>query len=248
MYELAVSEALWRLTDPGDTCLDIGANIGYMTSLLAVRTGQTGRVYGFEPHPGLFLKLKGNLQDKFGGAIAGKHAAVTLLESAIGADEGLVDLVEPKGFEYNQGSASLASLTQESLGREVRHRVQIQRLDTIFQHSEQFGMMKIDVEGAELAVLRGAKRLLAEKRIRDIVFEDFNPFPSECVTLLQSHGYSIYRLAKAVLGPVVWDPTKPRAAHVSLPWEPVNYLATFDPNRAKARLRARGWQCLRAKE
>src|SRR5262245_30886013 len=39
VFELAVSEVLWRLTEPGDLALDIGSNIGYMTSLLATRVG-----------------------------------------------------------------------------------------------------------------------------------------------------------------------------------------------------------------
>src|SRR5882724_1375106 len=50
VYDLAVSETIWRLTEPGDSCLDVGANIGYMTSLLAVRAAESGKVFSFEPH------------------------------------------------------------------------------------------------------------------------------------------------------------------------------------------------------
>jgi FkbM family methyltransferase len=247
VYDVAVSEVLWRLTVPGDSCLDIGANIGYMSSLLAVRAGQAGRVYSFEPHPAVFRRLETNLRDGCWSAITGRHAPVTLIQSAVGTNDGTTILVEPEGFQENQGRASIASAAQQLPAHGVRHRVQIQRLDTLFHETEQFGVMKIDVEGAEIAVLQGAVRLLTRRRIRDIVFEDFQPFPSECVTLLQCHNYSIYRLAKAVLGPVVWYPSKRRARDRSLPWEPVNYLATLDPDRAEARLRVRGWRCLRAK-
>src|SRR5437763_17170759 len=49
IYEIAVTEALWRLTDSGDLAVDIGANVGYSSSLLAVRVGHRGRVLCFEP-------------------------------------------------------------------------------------------------------------------------------------------------------------------------------------------------------
>ena len=42
VYELSVSEALWRLLDTGDTFVDAGANIGYMSSLMAARVGRRG--------------------------------------------------------------------------------------------------------------------------------------------------------------------------------------------------------------
>src|SRR5689334_912740 len=51
VYDLVVSETIWRLTDQGDTALDIGANAGYITSLLAGRVGRSGRVLSFEAHP-----------------------------------------------------------------------------------------------------------------------------------------------------------------------------------------------------
>lgn len=57
VFELAVTETLWRLTDPGDLAVDVGANIGYMSSVLARRCGPAGSVRVFEPHPGNFKGL-----------------------------------------------------------------------------------------------------------------------------------------------------------------------------------------------
>jgi FkbM family methyltransferase len=247
VYDLAVSETLWRLTDPSESCLDIGANIGYMTSLLAVRADVTGTVYGFEPHPQVFLRLKTNLQSDRHGTPTRQQAHVVLIQIAIGEDDCEVDLVEPEGFETNQSGASITNGAPNwpLLGR--KHRVQVQRLDSLFHQGEQFDVAKIDVEGAELAVLRGAENMIGGRKIRDIVFEDFHAFPSESVTLLRRHGYRVYRLGKSLLGPIIWDPSQPHAVDWSLPWEPVNYLGTLDPDRADRRLRPRGWHCLKAK-
>jgi len=44
LYDLTVSEALWRLVDAGELAVDIGANIGYMTGVMSVKVGSTGRV------------------------------------------------------------------------------------------------------------------------------------------------------------------------------------------------------------
>ncbi|WP_203409333.1 hypothetical protein [Archangium violaceum] len=43
LYDLLVSETLWRLISPGEQVLDVGANIGHMASVMAARTGPTGR-------------------------------------------------------------------------------------------------------------------------------------------------------------------------------------------------------------
>src|ERR687886_1998553 len=44
VYDLTVSEVIWRLLEPGEQAVDVGANIGYMTSLMAARVGKTGNV------------------------------------------------------------------------------------------------------------------------------------------------------------------------------------------------------------
>ena len=58
VHEAAVTEAMWRLADPTDLALDVGANIGYFTSLLASRVD---RVVAFEAHPLLAERQKFNL-------------------------------------------------------------------------------------------------------------------------------------------------------------------------------------------
>src|ERR1700730_4608958 len=62
LYELAVTETLWRLTESGDLAVDAGANIGYMASVLGVRVGPKGRVICFEPNPKVFTSLTENVE------------------------------------------------------------------------------------------------------------------------------------------------------------------------------------------
>lgn len=244
VYELAVSEALWRLTDPGDLCVDIGANIGYTTSLLSRKSGAPGKVLSFEPHPLIFSRLQTNVARWCRASCVAK---ITLVQHAIGALDDEVVLVEPAEFARNQGRAAL--IDKESLPAEncVVHRVQVRRLDGLLSNNEVVGVVKIDVEGMEAEVLRGAAGLLADKRIRDLVFEDERPFPSESVTLLKDYGYKIWRLGKAIRGPMIEYAELPSAGH-NLPWEPVNYLASCDARRVEARMQPRGWFCLSDKK
>ena len=51
IYDLGVSEAIWRLLDKDDLAIDVGANIGHMTGIMARRVGPKGAVIAFEPHP-----------------------------------------------------------------------------------------------------------------------------------------------------------------------------------------------------
>lgn len=62
LYEIGVTETLWRLTDPGDLAIDAGANIGYTASILGRRVGPKGKVICFEPHPDVFDSLKENVE------------------------------------------------------------------------------------------------------------------------------------------------------------------------------------------
>jgi FkbM family methyltransferase len=240
VYELAVSEILWRLTVSGDWCLDVGANIGYMTSLLAAKTQAGGKVFSFEPHPVIF----GRLQENIKNMPHDRYAPIQAHPIALGASEGKISLVEPEGFNSNEGNAKL---TNNLLSSKKAYQVDISRLDSLFFKNERFGVVKVDVEGWELSVFQGAEQLLDEHRIRDIVFEDFDTFPSDTVQFLQNKGYAIFRIAKKILGPFIAHPLEKKAQDLLLPYEPVNYLATIDPQRALKLLQPRGWFCLKAK-
>lgn len=224
----------------GDSCVDIGANIGYMTSLLATRAGESGRVFAYEPHPKIFNRLKSNLE------FFVRKGKIDICEHAIGAEDGEAELVEPGDFKNNEGTASLAPSFPRSGLTRIRYGVTVRSLDSIFANAEAPEVMKVDVEGAELNVFRGAERLLSERRIRDIVWEDHKMFPSHSVKLLSRHGYSIYQFCKKLFGPAIWDPFVAQTNEQGLPWESVNFLATREPARALSRLNGRGWHCLRS--
>ena len=233
IYDLAVSEALWRLVEPGDTVVDGGANIGHMTSLMARRAGPTGVVWAFEPHPGVFEELAANAD---GWRREGAVARLELRCAGLSDREGEATLVEGAEFSTNRGTARLAD------GGAGGWRVPLARLDATLGATRP-GLLKLDVEGHEAAALRGARRLLAAHAIRDVVYEEHDGVVEGATDQLRGHGYAVYRILKSFRGPVLAAPERSAAD----PWTPPSLLATTDAPRAAARFRRRGWACLRGR-
>jgi FkbM family methyltransferase len=238
VFDLSISETLWRLLEPGEIAVDAGANIGYMTSILAVRTGARGCVYAFEPNPRVFPRLLKNITTWASLPQMGRIISST---EALSNHSGEMLLHLPISFEVNQGLATLHPAVLQG-GTRQSFPVALTTLDENLAQERQIGVLKIDVEGHELAVLQGASTLLKEHRIRDIVFESHLGYPTAVTDLLESHGYHLYQLTRSfwrveLRSPLeIMDP-----ARVD---ESPNYLATLEPERAEQRMRRKGWTVL----
>lgn len=241
LYELPVAEALWRLADPGETALDIGANIGQMTSVLATRVGPTGRVHSFEPHPVVAQRLRANMalwHARLGWTHV-EHHAVALTDH-----KGQAELVESDEFAANQGTASMEPAADHAGRAVARHTVACRRLDEVVAEANIAapGVAKLDVEGHELKVLEGADGLLARGAPRDIVYEEQQSYPAPVSKLLEGRGYTLFTFER---GP--WSPhiDRPTAAHRQrVAWEWTTYVATRDPARFEQRMEPRQWRVL----
>ena len=234
IYDLAVSEALARLISPGDTVLDAGANVGYMTVLASVATGPDGRVVSFEPHPELFAIVRQNV------AAVGKQlpaGRTELHQAALGAEPGLAELRLPPGFDTNDGLARIDP-TATPGGQTVS--VPVETLDDVLG-DETAAVLKLDVEGYEPQVLRGSTRALAERRVRHIVFEDHALDNSEVARILREAGYHLFSLGWSMRGLSVHPVERGSLARE---YEAPNYIATHEPAEVLARCRPRGWVVL----
>jgi FkbM family methyltransferase len=236
IHELASSECISRLIDPGELAVDVGANIGHMTSIMAMRAGQGGQVMAFEPHPAIFNELQFNIATWKQNPKAAPIAAHNL---ALSDRVGTAMLMVPEYFEVNHGVCSLASDADTNLP--ANHlEAAMTTLSAAIGEGKQIGLLKIDVEGHELQVLLGAQGLLRSGNVRDILFEDFGVPPTPVTDLLQDSGYTIFRVVLGgLLGPIV-APIKTYNAPTGENDSP-NYLATRDARRLLARMSKRGW-------
>ena len=235
VYETAVTETLWRLTDPGDLAVDVGANLGYSASIFAVRVGHRGHVLCFEPHPDVFVTLQGNVELWKRNERCGSF---DLRQVALGEENGISFLHTNDWFRTNRGTAWV-SLDEIGGPNETICRVQVQALDGIL-NNQTVGIAKIDAEGSVLRVLKGMRNLLSQHRVRDIVFEEEAAFPAPTHTLLREHGYFILGLEERFGGVSVLPDASPHFDREIGPTP--NYLATLDLERATRRLTPSVWR------
>jgi FkbM family methyltransferase len=162
VIEPSVTRLVKRLVGPGMTAVDVGANLGYYTLLFAERVGPTGHVYAFEPVPYNVELLARSVR-------ANGYTNVTTVPKALSNTSGQVTLHLNAA---NFGNHTIVSgINELSDGAVVADTMS---LDEYFGPSQPIDFMKIDVEGAEGLVARGADRLLAETDARIVM--EFWPF------------------------------------------------------------------------
>lgn len=140
----------------GDTVVDAGANMGYISARLADIVGPQGRVYAFEPVPETFALLARSVRIL-------QLAQVTPVPMGLSMETGAHHMVVPAykdGGENLYEAQLMSSATPPQPGRTVT--VETGRLDDYWQAHGQprVRFVKIDVEGHEYAVLQGAVRLV----------------------------------------------------------------------------------------
>ena len=161
--EPGTRRVLSALIQPGMTVADVGANIGLLTMVCAHATGPAGRVLAFEPEPAMQVALAETL--RLNGL-----SWVSLRAEAAGRTTGTAAFhVSPV-----PGHSSLYPLPAEEVAHSQSIEVTTVRLDDVLAPDVQLDVIKIDVEGAELDVVEGARRLIEANRDIAIVAE-FGP-------------------------------------------------------------------------
>ena len=142
---------------PGQVFYDIGANIGVYTVMAAFQTGTAGKVYAFEPHSGNFSRLLHNLQaNNLMGIV---HPLNIALNNAPGIFPfHHVDIGSGQSNSQLHASANHPEMEQPSVISEFKFATSVD--DLIESHRfDKPDHVKIDVDGNELLILTGMKRL-----------------------------------------------------------------------------------------
>lgn len=180
------------LPDQKGVLIDVGANQGAY-SKEALQYNPNMSIYAFEPHPETFKRLSDNLKI---------YKNVALINKGLSSEGGRLKL-----FDYaDKDGSSHASLFEDVIteihgaGASVAHEVELTTLDELVesQNIHEISLLKVDTEGNELEVLKGAVDTLAKRKIKAIHFE-FNEMNIVSKVFFKDfwralEGYRLYRL------------------------------------------------------
>lgn len=175
--ETLVVQRISMMLGPRTTFVDIGANVGIFSAVIA-DAGQLFEDFGvvaFEANPDTFARLSVNAE-RFGFAA---HNV------ALAAEAGEIEFVE--GAVSGVSTAKTHAGAAHIAGRGFR--VDSRRLDS-FALSGRL-VIKIDVEGMELAVLQGARELFEAGRVAAVYLDDFADRPA-VIDLLEGYGFDLF--------------------------------------------------------
>lgn len=200
-YESDVAGYLAAHLSPGDTCVDIGANVGYFTLLSAKLVGESGGVIAFEPEADNFQALEQNVAlngfrnvASYQYAIGAKKGTVTLHLNPL--NEGGHSIREFERYHDDAETWSQEAIRERFAGKLLEQAVEVVTLDGFLAResiTQTPRIIKLDIEGAELDALRGMTKLLAHPDAPDIIAE-VSKDGNKILDLLERHGYHPFSL------------------------------------------------------
>lgn len=169
-YEIFIDQVYEKYykVESGDIIIDIGANVGIFTIKMAKQVGQNGIVIAIEPEPNNLSVLKLNTLP---------YKNVRIIPQAAGDTSGRIDLL----IGIHSGSHTLKIEDEDKINKKIIE-VPIDSLDNIIDNLNlnRIDFVKIDVEGWELAVLKGAEKIL--NMIKHIAIASYH-YSSENINL-----------------------------------------------------------------
>jgi FkbM family methyltransferase len=189
-------EVISLLINPQDVIFDIGASLGEWTSQVLYSLSNVN-IHLFEPIPAIHENLRQNLADKI------NEGDLILNNMAVGCQE------EVKNFFYYDKNSMLSTLYRREevekqgwLGIPTEILVEVTTVDSYCQRKgiERINFLKIDVEGGEFDVIRGAENLLQKGKVDYVQFEYGGTYNDAGITLrevfdyLQKFNYMIFKI------------------------------------------------------
>ncbi|MES2619224.1 MAG: FkbM family methyltransferase [Bacteroidota bacterium] len=188
IYEQQELQMQLNLMNEGDTIFDIGANYGWYALHIA-KAFPKSSIFSFEPIPSTFEKLNANIQ-------LNQVANIEALNFGFSEEPGSFDFFFDPALSVN---ASLARVSDSATVEKVECKVQVVD-DFVRDMKLKVDFIKCDVEGAELLVFKGARKLLLEQK--PIVFSEmlrkwtakFNYHPNDIIHLFKESGYACFTI------------------------------------------------------
>lgn len=182
IHEPLTTEIMKRELKPGQVIIDVGANIGYYALLEAKTVGKRGRIYALEPAPENLELLRRNVK-------ANGCDNIEIFHAAAGARSEM-------GTIYLSKSHNQHALIKENVGGVVGSMpIRVFALDDFLEGKPYPSLIRMDVEGFELDILRGLKKTIAKGKPLKLFIEIHGFFLKEKVkdlfAILKKGGFRI---------------------------------------------------------
>ena len=187
-YESDLGAAVRKLIQSGDVVYDVGANVGYVSLLSARLSGESGKIFAFEPLPANVNRLRKNvLINALESRIIVTHAAV-------------IDTVQPVTFLTHPSGAMGKALGSAGRDEQYNGRITVPGLALdAFVYDENHptpDIIKMDIEGGEGRALAGMPRILAEKRPILLIELHGEKAARQVWNHLRQHNFSVHQMKR----------------------------------------------------
>lgn len=192
-WEMNITEFIARNVSDGMTVVDVGANYGYFSMLMAELTGSAGRVHALEANPFLSrLILKSS-------RVNGFDRKINIINQAISDHSG-----EELEFVYSDESP-MNGLLAENVSEQARenhypntHKVMISSIDDLFKNEKSIDFIKVDIEGSEDKFWYGSQ-IIRKQNPKMIILMEFNRARyhnvEQFISQIYDEGYGVTQLS-----------------------------------------------------
>lgn len=221
-----------KLVQPGMLAFDVGANTGDYSILLSKLVGSLGKVYSFEATSTTFTQLDKRLEQT-------ECTNICAINKAVFSEDTEIEFNEfPEGFSVWNSIGKPQMLNPDGSGEYVpivkTELVKTVSLDSFCKNHniENIDYLKIDVEGAESDVLKGATALLKKKAIKFIQFEIYQKMleglgraAKSSFDILNQNGYECHRItSNGSIGEIVNDSNAFYENYIAFPVLPIHFF------------------------
>jgi len=196
-YEPELRSILSALLQPGGVAVDVGANVGWHTLLMAKKVGPTGKVLAIEANPSVGQRLAENV-------VINCLTQVEIIPCALADKPGILQFFGPANGDAESGNGFV--MPSENVPSSVKDviTVKARTLDSVVVDADvkHVNVIKIDIEGYEWPVLQGATATIKKFRPH-IIFEyvtEYAPrgggMPADFIHFFERHGYRLYAIGR----------------------------------------------------